>query len=69
MIEKLKNCPCCGGKAEIKTGKHSTGDGFVRLNCISCIICGLNTGYHSVRKGSAKVIWNARYTNQIPKGV
>ena len=59
-MQKLKNCPCCGGAAEIRTRMHYGGEAW-----IECKICGLRTkdvkadGVGESEK-LAKKIWERR---------
>lgn len=68
--ERLKSCPCCGGKAEVKEGIDTDGRcGYVTVY-IECSRCGLRTealitdGYfdewHTPEE--AAELWNRRYS-------
>lgn len=47
----IKNCPCCGGPAQLQRGRS--------MNVILCHKCGLTTQYYS-DSDKAVEAWNAR---------
>lgn len=60
METDLKNCPCCGGDAELKHSLHYGGEYWVE-----CKTCGARTRYfRAARIGAseelAKKAWNNR---------
>jgi hypothetical protein len=66
-MNKLKNCPCCGGKAKIKSAKYNTLGAYGSKETekqwwgIYCTECGLtqpSRKYHS--KEESITAWNNR---------
>lgn len=61
-MKKLKDCPCCANKSEIKSSSpdyFSQGDHTKKTYYIKCTVCPLKTGTY---QDAAKVIlaWNTR---------
>lgn len=65
---RLKSCPCCGGKAEVKEGFDTDGRCGYDTVYIECSRCGLKTkklitdGYYNERHTPEEVaeLWNRR---------
>lgn len=65
---KLKNCPCCGGKAEIQTSTKPDGHCYYRVIYVKCTECGMKTrelisdGYYDEwhTPEEAAELWNRR---------
>lgn len=61
MVEKLKDCPFCGGQAEIIKTEFE-GE---RVYSVSCEDCNATTGASS-DKGFVIEVWNCREENLLP---
>ena len=57
---KLKKCPCCGGKAQVKKERFYDDCGKLSLPiyCVNCIRCLLRI--YSMTKFTAMDLWNCR---------
>lgn len=68
--DRLKSCPCCGGKAEVKEGYQSDGRCSYKTVYVKCSNCGLKTkeliadGYYDElhTPEEAAKLWNNRYS-------
>ena len=66
---RLKSCPFCGGKAELKNKRECYGHGEnIEEHFVSCIICGASGARISEYRFSPKVaiskaikFWNTRH--------
>ncbi len=67
---RLKSCPCCGGKAEVKEGFNTDGRCGYDTVYIECSRCGLKTielitdGYYDEwhTPEEAAELWNRRHS-------
>lgn len=64
---KLKECPCCGGEAEVKDIKYKS---MPAITWVECKKCGLQTKtfkqsiYYCAKEEAAKV-WNRRESSEV----
>lgn len=61
---KLKECPCCGGEAEMKEDRYFSAPSVVRVICKKCTLQtkSFEESLDYCAKEEAAKAWNERYT-------